>query len=167
MFVHADCESLRASVIYLDKLFLPVTNCLNLDGACSEFMPHKKCEVGTEYALDITVGNDANLVSCATFCGSMSLCVHRSCRLLFLQLPLYAVHSIFCIWPLPTVLLSLNVLIQNDRSWPCMVVFKNTVTCPVIIFLPSSESANHSEKIFCDLQSVLSSPCNSNVPLLL
>ena len=73
MFVHADCESRRASVIYLDKLFLPVTNCFNLDGACSEFMPHKKCEVGTEYALDITVGNDANLVSCASFCGSMSL----------------------------------------------------------------------------------------------
>ena len=67
MFVHADCESRRASVIYLDKLFLPVTNCFNLDGACSEFMPHKKCEVGTEYALDITVGNDANLVSCASF----------------------------------------------------------------------------------------------------
>lgn len=97
MLVHADCESRLASVIYLDKLFLSVTNYLNLDGACSEFMPHKKCEVGTEYALDITVGNDANLVSCASFCGSVSSCVHRSCRLLCLQLPLYAVHSIFCI----------------------------------------------------------------------
>ena len=85
----------------LRQTFFPVTNCLNLDGAYSESMPHKKCEVGTEYALDITVGNGDNLVSCASFYGSMSSCVHRSCRLLCLQMSLYAVHSIFFILASP------------------------------------------------------------------
>lgn len=148
----------------LRQTFFPVTNCLNLDGVCSEFMPHKKCEVGTEYALDINVGNGANLVSCASFCGSMHVLVCAPTMPTSLPANIPLCSALYILY----IVLSLKSCYHlNDRSWSCMVVFKKTVTCPEIIFLASSESANRSKQIFCDFQSVLSSPSNSNVPLLL